>query len=439
MSLTERNRPPSLPSTVSLHNNNASRASRRAPPPLAKVVVVPPWARDEPPSPHDDGASASHDNFNYSAQAQPNTSDSVSFQTNPEGASRWWSFTLPRVRDQYSDLRSNSPSSQRPVRKGFREKSMSWLQASTSLRDTVSGSSARREKDPENGDQLSIPMPIPAFPPPTTVAHATTPGWDMPWSSRLAAQGPNPQYHHDNSSDSDTDERESAHDGLSGWPAKKKRMRSFILTNTYVPLLFRFINISFTTAALGMAIHIRQIELRTHTMGAVGSSPTVVIIFAPLTLVHVMAAIYLEYFGRPLGLWRTSAKLAHTLSEVLFICAWSASLSLCFDNFFTSLVPCASASSLSWYNELPRPEYNIPNVEGTTGEDICDSQLALICLVGVGLVAYCTNLAFSLPAIRLLESGARKMNEYPPSLFPSSPTVTILRFLASGEPIRSFI
>jgi hypothetical protein len=104
----------------------------------------------------------------------------------------------------------------------------------------------------------------------------------------------------------------------------------------------------------------------------------------------------LEYFGRPLGLWRTSAKLAHTLSEVLFICAWSASLSLCFDNFFTSLIPCASASSLTWYNELPRPEFNLPDLDGSAGKELCESQLALICLVGVGLVAYCTNLVISL-------------------------------------------
>ena len=104
----------------------------------------------------------------------------------------------------------------------------------------------------------------------------------------------------------------------------------------------------------------------------------------------------LEYFGRPLGLWRTSAKLAHTLSEVLFICAWSAALSLCFDNFFTSLIPCASASATSWYNELPRPNYNIPNFEGSIGDQICDQQLALICLVGVGLIAYCSNLVISL-------------------------------------------
>lgn len=127
---------------------------------------------------------------------------------------------------------------------------------------------------------------------------------------------------------------------------------------------------------------------------------TLVIIFAPLTLVHVMVAIYLEYFGRPLGLWRTSSKLTHTLLEVLFICAWSAAFSLCFDNFFTSLVPCAAPSSISWYNQIPRPvDPSFPNLgrnEGGVGDQICEDQLALIILVGIGLIMYCMNLIISL-------------------------------------------
>ena len=89
---------------------------------------------------------------------------------------------------------------------------------------------------------------------------------------------------------------------------------------------------------------------------------TLVIIFASLTLVHVMMAIYTEYFGRPVGLWHTSSKLAYTLIEVVFICAWSAALALTFDNFFTSLIPCASLSSISWYNELPRAA--LPSLTG---------------------------------------------------------------------------
>ncbi|TFY61930.1 hypothetical protein EVJ58_g4194 [Rhodofomes roseus] len=110
-----------------------------------------------------------------------------------------------------------------------------------------------------------------------------------------------------------------------------------------------------------------------------------------------MVAIYTEYFGRPVGLWHTSSKLAYTLIEVVFICAWSAALALTFDNFFTSLIPCASLSSISWYNELPRA--TLPDLTGQLGiegDHICDNQLALICLVGVGLIMYCFNLVISL-------------------------------------------
>lgn len=110
---------------------------------------------------------------------------------------------------------------------------------------------------------------------------------------------------------------------------------------------------------------------------------------------YILKIPQMEYFGRPLGLWRTSAKLAHTLVEVVFICAWSAALALAFDNFFTSVIPCASSSSTAWYNQIPRtasPE----NLDGLVGKHICQEQLALICLVGVGLIMYCWNLIISL-------------------------------------------
>ena len=106
-----------------------------------------------------------------------------------------------------------------------------------------------------------------------------------------------------------------------------------------------------------------------------------------------------EYFGRPLGLWRTSGKLAHTLVEVVFICAWSAALALSFDNFFTSIIPCASPSAVSWYSSLPRPgPPPLPGINGSSGVGgtLCNEQLALICLVGVGLIMYCFNLVISL-------------------------------------------
>ncbi|KAI0257599.1 hypothetical protein BJV78DRAFT_1079218, partial [Lactifluus subvellereus] len=244
---------------------------------------------------------------------------------------------------------------------------------------------------------MSMTMPTPPAAP-YTLSHSRTPGWESPWVARplesLSHRNIYEQLHNGGSTE------EQLPDGSitdeSWWPRTRKRARAYLLNNPHVPLLFRFINITFTTAALAIAIRIRRVEKRNNATGILGSSPTLVVIFAPLTLVHVMVAIYLEYFGRPLGLWRTSAKLAHTLLEVLFVCAWSAALSLCFDNFFTTPIPCASPSDVSWYSTLPWPPSPFGDNRGTAGESLCDDQLALICLVGIGLLMYCFSLVISL-------------------------------------------
>ncbi|THU91732.1 hypothetical protein K435DRAFT_746085 [Dendrothele bispora CBS 962.96] len=398
-STSPRPRPPSVPSTSSIRAPSVQ--SSRLPPPISTVITSPPWAKDEPPSPKE--LHLSEDNRNY---VDSHLSDVNSFHStfnSNNSASRWWSFTLPRPRGPDS---SDEHLSNRKTMT-LKDRTKSWLPSTPGLRDSPlrkltekSVEEQQQAESSQNGRRnwnLSIAMPVPG---PFTVSQNLTPGWETPWTARPTAQGPFRNHERENSyglnNQNEDDSSHSSGKNDSSWAKRKKRLRIFILNNTYVPLLFRLANIAFTTAALGVAIRIRQRERQNNLMGAVGSSPTLIIIFAPLTLVHVMVAIYLEYFGRPLGLWRTSAKLAHTLLEVLFICAWSAALSLCFDNFFTSLVPCANVSATSWYNDLPRPPSNLPTFEGSIGDEICDNQLILICLVGIGLLMYCTNLVISL-------------------------------------------
>lgn len=264
----------------------------------------------------------------------------------------------------------------------------------SSTSTTPSANHAQQTTHPsKRGLSIALPAPPTA---PFTVTHNASPGWDTPWTSRQGAQGPF-DARDSNDIEHPLESMESSHSATSAdtgrvWKRRRKLFRTFILHNHYVPLLFRFVNLSLTAAALAMAVQIRQLESANGSRGAMGSSPTMVIIFAPLTIVHVMVAVYLEYFGRPLGLWRTSYKMYHTLFEVVFICAWSAALSLCFDNFFTSLIPCADPKRISWYNQLPRPFLDLHNIETT----ICDDQLALICLVTIGLITYCINLVISL-------------------------------------------
>ncbi|OBZ79086.1 Regulator of phospholipase D SRF1 [Grifola frondosa] len=399
--------------SVSTFSKSHSYHSSRAPPTIRTVVTSPPWARDEPPSPKDREPT----DTGVRNLAEPRHSETTSYESSsvPEepGPSRWWAFTRHRPSDSISSpLATNAA---RPARRRSRERSMSipWLSASH-LRRAQEGASPIREDQVEDGEarvstrrHLHLDLPPPTAP--ITLSQNITPGWETPWTSRPPGEPRGLNVRDRNNENGNAQARTDDDEKQSPWARRKKRFRAYMLYNTYVPLLFRFVNIVLTTAALAMAIRIRILEERHHVRGAVGSSPTLVIIFGSLTLVHVMIAIYvrktfrtqnlqLEYFGRPLGLWHTSWKLAYTLSEVVFICAWSAALALAFDNFFTSPIPCASASSISWYSEIPRPSlpHGVNALEGGVGDTICDDQLALICLVGVGLMMYCFNLIIAL-------------------------------------------
>lgn len=100
---------------------------------------------------------------------------------------------------------------------------------------------------------------------------------------------------------------------------KWEQWQEFLMRNPFVPLLFRAINFSFTTATLAVAIRLYMIL---HTEGAadsVGASPVVALIFAPLSLLHVAVQVWLEYFSRPIGLWAVKSKLSYQLIEVSYL------------------------------------------------------------------------------------------------------------------------
>ncbi|KAG8930095.1 hypothetical protein FRC02_004625 [Tulasnella sp. 418] len=279
----------------------------------------------------------------------------------------------------------------------------------------------RRAPRRESSHLLRLDLPLPKAP--FTMAQAKTPGWDSPWAPNRRSlcepgkahtrqdslSGPGRSELTRNASMGGLSEVSSRRTSMTGQSAmrrfrrQRKRFREYILYNVSVPLLFRIMNLAFTSAALGIAVRIRRLEHHNNVLGIIGSSPTIAIVFAPITISHVLIAIYLEYFGRPLGLWRTSAKLAHALVEVAFICCWSASLSISFDNYFTTSLQCVPPSVNTWWSQLP-PSTNAlvenPNAS-SIASSLCHEQLALICLVFVGLGSYCSNLVISL--FRIIE------------------------------------
>jgi hypothetical protein len=119
----------------------------------------------------------------------------------------------------------------------FKDRSMSWLPTSShhhrsqdmsNLSPPLSkGFESHRSALKENGSNWGLTIELPAPAAPFAVAQSRTPGWDSPWTPRAARNGVH-QIHDVFGHDTDSHEK-----------SVKNRLRTFILTNTYVPLVSR--------------------------------------------------------------------------------------------------------------------------------------------------------------------------------------------------------
>ncbi|EIM20190.1 hypothetical protein WALSEDRAFT_61044 [Wallemia mellicola CBS 633.66] len=182
-----------------------------------------------------------------------------------------------------------------------------------------------------------------------------------------------------------------------GKRTRKDKLRKFLLHSAYVPLLFRSVNVGFTTASLAVCVRIRILEGQFNALGISGAGAIIGIIFAPMTLTHVMVSIYLEYFyGRPIGIWGIRSKMAHTLLDLVFIIFWSAELSLVFDNYFTSLLSCSNTTP--WWSNVSQANERTADLILSDEKQgrLCNHLGALVGLVFVGMLLYVVNLVVSL-------------------------------------------
>lgn len=237
-----------------------------------------------------------------------------------------------------------------------------------------------------------------------TVHQPATPGWASPWKPEerghggLNATGYFPRTESGRTIGSD--------DGrTNGW---YEAWKNFLIHNPFVPLLFRTINVAFTSATLAVAIKLLVVLRNEGANDAVGASPLVAIIFAPLSLFHVGFQIWLEYFGRPIGLWTVQSKLSYTVAELIFICLWSSELSLTLDNYFTSTLICVNYGS-----PYVGPRESPANQESPLNNPsrkpyICRLQGSLIGLVFVSLLAYLIVLTVSLFRIFVRVTGGSR-------------------------------
>jgi hypothetical protein len=218
--------------------------SDRPPPPVAVVVtspresdscspytppidlLTPAWARDEPPSPTEQIGSAA-------PPAESRIfSDASSLQSNgptSNSASRWWSFTLRTRQESFGLL----PHSIKPEKRSVRDTSLAWMPSSSSVHEGYTFIRKDKGKEPDAyPPQLQVSVPTSAQFPNT----ATTPRWDIPWSSPSQPSGrdPFPQLRRGSPYGL---EQEVVTTNLSKWSKRKKQIRSFLIANAYTPLV----------------------------------------------------------------------------------------------------------------------------------------------------------------------------------------------------------
>jgi hypothetical protein len=232
-----------------------------------------------------------------------------------------------------------------------------WHQSSSDSAQTTNDSSTRR-RQMEFDYSYSRHQPL-------------TPGWESPWhpetrdgfsiefgNYRYNNHGEGGYLPRTNTNRSSLKGRRMTHkNGMSVVQREKTKSsfmmidwwKRFLLDNPFVPLLFRLINVAFTSSTLAIAIRLRLMLKAQGAEAAVGSSPLVAIIFSPFTLVHVGFQIWLEYFSRPIGLWEVSSKLFYTLIDV------STTIGLCEGCRLISKYLCSSYSSASGLQNWPFP------------------------------------------------------------------------------------
>lgn len=224
VSLRNDRRPP--PAAVVVTSPRESGSCSSYTPPID--LLTPAWARDEPPSPTAQIGSTTESRI---------VADTSSFQSNgppSDSASRWWSFTS-RTRQEPSGL---LPHSVKPERRSVRDISLTWTSPSSSMHE---GSTFIRKNKEKESDaylpRLQVSVPTSAQLSNIVIPSQTaTSGWDIPWSSpsQPSARGPLPQLRRGSPYGSD---QEVVTTNLSKWSRRRKQIRSFIIANTYAPLV----------------------------------------------------------------------------------------------------------------------------------------------------------------------------------------------------------
>lgn len=364
----------------------------------SKVITVPTWARNLPPDFIPPAAALDSTNSDLTL---PPTALLVNAQ---EKDTSWWSFTLPH-RNHHRAHTAPDPNEKQSHRDDDQEdRNSRHSRISDYFGDIMAGSRRssragslshshfRGNTRDDRGDRNSVAN--------ITQAHfsqnqAQTPGWSSPWQPfrRKTTHRPDPFLL------------------MTTLPhqSRKTRARIFFLESPFAPLILRIINLIFVVSTLGLAASIMRQETANGIRGVVGSSIIFCLSIAPIAVLHIGVVLYLEYFGKPIGLWSIQTKLWFTLAELFFISLWSSILSLSFDNLFHSALSCTDFAPYERYDNLPDRiiELSTGGEGGDFLNEICQKQVALISLVACSLCLAAGVLIVSL--FRIFDKVARNL------------------------------
>ncbi|KAI5476003.1 putative membrane protein [Pseudohyphozyma bogoriensis] len=289
----------------------------------------------------------------------------------PGSGDRWWTFTLPSK---------------------YLVKVQDYVNSGTE-KEKGTGGDETNEKTGEGDEAVGMTMDARLSPPNVFSANqALTPSWSSPWTPFRRESTRHDDLFHE------------LHPSISN-QTQPSKLENFLLHNPFAPLVLRFINLCLNTATLALVCHIRIQESNASLIGVIGSSTLMAIIVTPIAMVHIFINVYIEYFGRPIGIWTMRSKMMHTLSELIFICFYSSILSLAFDDLFTSSLECTSWTPYSQFSSPPISAGS-SKVEGTLADKICGQQVALVTLLFLSVILYIGVMVVSL--LRIMGKVSRK-------------------------------
>nr|XP_019001871.1 uncharacterized protein I203_05580 [Kwoniella mangroviensis CBS 8507]OCF65332.1 hypothetical protein I203_05580 [Kwoniella mangroviensis CBS 8507] len=218
----------------------------------------------------------------------------------------------------------------------------------------------------------------------------------------------------------------------------RRRYRRMLFLDARVTIWIRLVNLVLVIISLGLAVTIREELEHLRVPGLIGSSTTLVMSYSCLTILHVLTAIYREYFGKPIGLWGLRSKMLWVCLDLLFVGLWSSAVSLSTNDLIATPLECTSDSP--WWREGLNDQYSIllkelSNVTSATNsntnatrlishsvsvtlpstiinaplaKEACRRQAGVIALSLLSLLLYGGNMVISL--FRIFETVRRTAN-----------------------------